>query len=105
MVELALREAGWRAVSCGCGLPPATVAAAIRRLKPRLCWLSVSTLPPAVTLAEFAGPVHAAAQENGTLLVVGGRAAPPETVVPALPGARAIARLSDLPPASDDQVS
>ena len=42
VVELALAEAGWDAISLGCSLPFETISAALRRHKPRLFWLSFS---------------------------------------------------------------
>ncbi len=74
MVELALREAGWQATSLGTLLPALTLMDALRENKPRLLWLSVSSIPDVETfLADFAA-LHAAATEQGTAVVVGGRA-------------------------------
>jgi MerR family transcriptional regulator, light-induced transcriptional regulator len=42
MVELVLRQNGWRAQSHGPRLPFATLLAAVRDIRPRLFWLSVS---------------------------------------------------------------
>lgn len=91
MVELALRELGWRTINCGCGLPPAQLATAVRRLQPRLCWLSVSALPAGIGLLDLAAPVAEAARETGVRLIVGGRGASP------LPDAQVLVRLGDLP--------
>jgi MerR family transcriptional regulator, light-induced transcriptional regulator len=44
LVELALRDAGWRAFSLGSGLPLGSFAAAIRDRRPQLAWLSISHL-------------------------------------------------------------
>jgi len=74
MVELALREAGWQATSLGTLLPATTLIDAVRENKPRLLWLSVSSIQePDKFLADFA-TLLAAATEQGTAVVVGGRA-------------------------------
>ncbi|MFN3190906.1 MAG: helix-turn-helix domain-containing protein [Aureliella sp.] len=44
IVELVLRECGWRAMNLGSNLPIPTLAAAVAEHKPRLLWLSVSHL-------------------------------------------------------------
>ena len=98
MVELGLRELGWRTINCGCGLPPAQLAAAVRCLKPDLCWLSVSALPEGTNLADLAAPIAAAAREAGARLIVGGRGAAPPTVADSMPEAEVLTRLGELPP-------
>lgn len=45
IIELVLRERGWRSMSLGSNLPWATLEAAIRENKPRLFWLTVSHIP------------------------------------------------------------
>jgi MerR family transcriptional regulator, light-induced transcriptional regulator len=97
MVELGLRELGWRTINCGCGLPPLQLATAVRRLQPRLCWLSVSTLPQGASLADSIAPIAEAVRETGVRLIVGGRGAPPPAVSGALPEAHHLVRLGDLP--------
>lgn len=73
MVELTLREAGWRATSLGSNLPAATLAAAIRSVRPRLFWISVSFIP---RLDQFHRDLCELRQTCGstTTLVLGGRA-------------------------------
>ena len=44
LVELALREAGWNAVSLGSNLPTDSFLQAILDYQPQLVWLSVSTV-------------------------------------------------------------
>jgi MerR family transcriptional regulator, light-induced transcriptional regulator len=74
MVELALREAGWLAQSFGAGVPFGALCAAVREVRPRLFWLSVSSIAsPADFLAGYAG-LHDAASALGVPVVVGGRA-------------------------------
>ena len=45
MVELVLRDAGWRAISLGENLPLSSLAMAIDRHRPSIVWLSCSYLP------------------------------------------------------------
>jgi MerR family transcriptional regulator, light-induced transcriptional regulator len=74
MVEVALRELGWQAQSLGTGLPFSTACAALQEVKPRLFWLSVSSIPG---LAEFLSEYEkfqAIAAAADISIVVGGRA-------------------------------
>ncbi len=78
LVELVLREAGWRAESYGSCNPGATLAAAIRQRRPGLFWLSVSTIDTeSQWLSEYQLVSQAAAEEK-VPLAVGGRALTPE---------------------------
>jgi len=73
MLEVALCEAGWRAQSYGCGLPTATLVDALRDVRPRLFWLSLSTFESEHQfLADYA-TLYAAAQKHGVAVLVGGR--------------------------------
>lgn len=74
MAELTLREAGWRADSYGVGHPFATLAAAIRRVRPRLFWLSVSTIAAPEPFLSGYAQLFDAALACETAVVVGGRA-------------------------------
>ncbi|HNU44867.1 MAG TPA: helix-turn-helix domain-containing protein [Phycisphaerae bacterium] len=73
MLELALREVGWRAESYGCGHPAATLADALRNVRPRVLWLSVSSFESEQQLVADCASLYAAAQESGAALLVGGR--------------------------------
>jgi methanogenic corrinoid protein MtbC1 len=78
MVELVLREAGWRAESHGPGNPAATLAVAIRERRPDLFWLSASTMDSeSQWLSEYQVVAQAAAEEV-VPIAVGGRALSPE---------------------------
>lgn len=44
MVELSLREAGWNATSLGCGLPAESFIRAVDDCRPKLVWLSISSI-------------------------------------------------------------
>lgn len=73
MVELVLRDNGWRAVSLGSNLPFATLAAAVADHRPRMFWLSVSYLAePAAFLQGYTALAEACGEQ--TAIVVGGRA-------------------------------
>ncbi|MFO0838402.1 MAG: B12-binding domain-containing protein [Phycisphaerae bacterium] len=74
MAELTLREAGWRADSLGIGLPPESLIAALHMYRPRLVWLSASTLTDAARFAAQVDELYAAATEYRAALVLGGRA-------------------------------
>jgi methanogenic corrinoid protein MtbC1 len=73
MVELALRDAGWRAESLGWNLPFATLKAAVVEYRPRMFWLSVSHLPDRQAFLQgYAELVETCGSR--TAVVVGGRA-------------------------------
>ena len=73
MIELALREIGWNAVSLGCNVPLVSLSHAAEAMQPKLFWLSVSgMLQPEPFIAaqnQFANSLH-----EDTTLVIGGRA-------------------------------
>ncbi|GMU81962.1 MAG: hypothetical protein AMXMBFR47_18330 [Planctomycetota bacterium] len=74
IAELVLREVGFRAESLGGNLPGATLAAAVRELRPSLVWLSVSSFESTDSfLADYA-TLRAAAVDKATAIAVGGRA-------------------------------
>jgi methanogenic corrinoid protein MtbC1 len=73
MLEIALREAGWRAQSYGCGLPAATLIDALQHVHPRVLWLSVSALESEARFLEEYGALYEAAQKLGVAVLVGGR--------------------------------
>ncbi len=73
MVELVLRQRGWRAVSLGGNLPFATLSAAIERHRPRLFWLSCSHIVDTDVFVEGYGQLYDT-HGNDTPFVVGGRA-------------------------------
>ncbi len=74
MAEIVLREAGWRADSYGTGLPFATLAAAIRTVRPRLFWLSVSAIASVPEFLAGYARLYETAVGCGVPIVVGGRA-------------------------------
>lgn len=73
MVEIVLRQTGWRSDSLGSRLPFATLLAAIRDARPRLFWLSVSHIDDE---PRFLGEYRAFYRQiqAEVAVVVGGRA-------------------------------
>jgi len=73
MVEIVLRQSGWRSQSLGSRLPMSTLLAAIEELRPQIFWLSVSHLEDeARFLSEYRDFYrHVGSQ---VAVVVGGRA-------------------------------
>jgi len=73
MVELVLKQTGWRTQSLGSQLPFATLVQAVRDARPQLFWLSVSTIDDERRFLDgyrtFYDQVHAE-----LAVVVGGRA-------------------------------
>lgn len=78
MAELVLRDCGWRSTSLGHMLPFDTLRLAIERDKPRLFWLSVSSIrQPEVFVKEMKN-LYECAQRNNTAFAIGGRVLTPE---------------------------
>ncbi len=73
MVELALRECGWKAESYGTGNPLRTLKAAIETVRPRMFWLSISDVPQRESFVRDFRLLHDAALARGVALVLGGR--------------------------------
>lgn len=79
LVELVLREAGWRTVWAGARTPSSEVAALVRAGELELVALSASvTSSDGAALAESAARVAAACRETGTALALGGAGAWPD---------------------------
>jgi excisionase family DNA binding protein len=73
MVEITLREAGWNAQSFGPSLPAETLQAAVEQSKPRLLWISVSTLECEEEFLVEYDKLFAVAMSTGTAVAIGGR--------------------------------
>lgn len=73
MVELALREAGWKAESYGTGNPLRTLKAAIETVRPRLFWLSISHVAQREAFVRDFRLLNDAALSRGVALAIGGR--------------------------------
>lgn len=74
MVEAVLRELGWNAQAVGTNVPIASMCAAIRDVRPRLFWMSVSYLCDAPAFVSDYNKLYETAVEQGAALVIGGRA-------------------------------
>jgi MerR family transcriptional regulator, light-induced transcriptional regulator len=74
MIEIALREAGWKADSLGTGLPAESFCAAIKQLRPRLLWLSVSHFENEAVFLDSYAKIYATAEANQVQVAIGGRA-------------------------------
>jgi excisionase family DNA binding protein len=73
LVSMVVRQAGWRAVSLGKGLPLTSMLAAMRKYQPRVFWISISHIPDeAAFLDEFRA--FAPEAQRISQLAVGGRA-------------------------------
>lgn len=73
MVEIVLRECGWRPSNLGVNLPLRSMGSAIRKSQPKMFWLSASHLASKESfLAEYKEFVASIPQE--TVIVLGGRA-------------------------------
>jgi methanogenic corrinoid protein MtbC1 len=72
LIEMIFREAGWRTISLGSGVPFSSMASAIEKYRPKIFWLSVSHVESEEAFLERFEPFsHGLPQ--GTMLVVGGR--------------------------------
>ena len=73
MVEIVLRESGWRPSNLGVNLPLRSLAAAVRRSNPKMFWLSVSHIEDIEkflsSYREFCDQIP-----KETVIVLGGRA-------------------------------
>lgn len=78
MAELVLRDAGWNATSLGTSVPVDSLANAIRDARPRLVWLSITSLSNVERFLDEYAVLHQTAVEAGTAVVVGGQALVPE---------------------------
>lgn len=73
MVELTLREAGWRAESYGIGIPFSSLTSALEQVRPRLLWLSVSSVDSAEDFLASYQALYEQAARLGVAVMVGGR--------------------------------
>lgn len=78
IVEIILREAGWNAQSLGSNLPSASFCAAMRNLRPRILWLSVSHIDSVEPFLRQFEMVYETALALNVAVVIGGRALQPD---------------------------
>lgn len=74
MTELVLRDCGWRANSLGNMLPFETLRRALERDRPRLMWLSVTSIRDADRFIASFNTLCETATSHGSAIVVGGQA-------------------------------
>ncbi len=74
MVELVLRESGFRAMTLGTSIPIPSLIKAVRETKPKLFWLSVSHIPEGFSFIDEFAALSQTCVSAGTALAVGGRA-------------------------------
>lgn len=72
LIEIIFREAGWRTISLGSGVPFSSMASAVEKYRPKVFWLSVSHID---SDEDFLSRFELFSKElpQGTMLVVGGR--------------------------------
>lgn len=73
LIELVLREAGWRAMNLGSNLPLETIRSAVLDHRPRMLWLSISHLEDETRFVEEYHEFYSQLPD-GLTVVVGGRA-------------------------------
>lgn len=73
LAQLVLLDAGWDAVNLGPNTPLPSLTKAIRELRPRLLWLSVSHLRDAGEFVRAYRDLYRAAEQQGVAVAVGGR--------------------------------
>jgi methanogenic corrinoid protein MtbC1 len=78
MVSLTLRDAGLRAESYGTSLPASTLSAAVESVRPRVFWLSVSSIGDRQSFLEAVRMLYETCLGSRAALVVGGRALVPD---------------------------
>ena len=78
MSELVLRDCGWRASSLGHMLPIETLHRALERDRPRLLWISVTSIRDVDQFIASFNVLFDTATSFGSAIVVGGQALTPE---------------------------
>ena len=74
LAQLVLLDAGWEAVNLGPNTPLASLTNAMRELRPRLVWLSVSYLEKSVDFLRAYREFYHSAEQMGVAVAVGGQA-------------------------------
>jgi methanogenic corrinoid protein MtbC1 len=74
LAQYVLLDAGWEAVNLGPNTPLASLAEAIKELRPRLIWLSVSFLEGSGAFIENFKNLYRIAERQGVAVAVGGQA-------------------------------
>lgn len=74
LIEMLLREAGWRVLNIGPNTPFASFERALREHQPRLLWLSCSYLADVEAFVAGYRSLYREAAQQGVRVAVGGRA-------------------------------
>jgi excisionase family DNA binding protein len=74
LAQLVLLDAGWDAVNLGPNTPLPSLIAALRELRPRLLWLSVTHIENTPAFRRACRDLYHAAEQLGVAVAVGGRA-------------------------------
>ncbi len=74
LAQLVLLDAGWETVNLGPNTPLPSMARAVRALRPRLLWLSVSYLEDTVGFIDAYRELYQTAERHGVAIAVGGNA-------------------------------
>lgn len=74
MVELVLRESGWRAFSLGENIPLEDLANAIERHQPHIVWLSCSCISDSKSFVDRFQILYDRFHASGVLFAIGGQA-------------------------------
>jgi len=73
LVEMTLRQAGWRAQSCGTNLTVETLLAALETHRPRVFWLSISHSDDEETVINACRQLNQQAEQLGIAFLLCGR--------------------------------
>ncbi|MBA3316145.1 MAG: excisionase family DNA-binding protein [Planctomycetaceae bacterium] len=74
LAQLVLLDAGWEAINLGGNTPLESLSKALRALRPRLVWLTISHLEDVEGFVSAYRDFHREADRQGAAVVVGGRA-------------------------------
>ncbi len=74
MIEVLLRDAGWRTQTLGIGNPLASLTTAVETTRPTLFWMSIPAAPYRESLVAGWTALSESAALHGTATVLGGRA-------------------------------
>jgi excisionase family DNA binding protein len=74
LAQLVLLDAGWEAINLGANTPMDSLTKAVRALRPRLVWISVSHLDDVDHFVEDYKNFYREADQHGAAVVIGGRA-------------------------------